>query len=147
MKFFAVIGTFSFVPVTIWIISYFGAKRHGRGLESANKLIERGGPITGEIIKALGINPASPLRDLKIGLILITVAASILIIGRVLPDDSGDAAQITMGVARMPCCHNAIFSIWLFPSGMRQNTRPAYRHCEIPYKSRQKPVTAFAESL
>lgn len=112
----AVIGVFGVVPLTIWIVLHFGAKRHGRALESANKLIERGDVLTDDIIKSLGINPASPLKDLKIGLILIAVALSILIIGHVIPDDSGDAAQVSKGLASLPFLIGLVYSAFWFIS-------------------------------
>ena len=111
---FAVIGLFGTIPLIVWIVHSYGTRRHGQALETANRLVERGDKITKELLQALGTNPVTARRDLKIGMILWAVAASIVIIGRMIPDSSGDVAQITLGVSSLPFLIGLVYLVFWY---------------------------------
>lgn len=111
---FAIIGFFGLIPLIVWIVHSYGTRRHAQALGTANKLIERGDQITKDILQALGTNPVTSRRDLKIGMILVAVAVSIIIIGRMIPDDSGDVAQITLGVSSLPFLIGLVYLVFWF---------------------------------
>lgn len=109
----AIIGVFGSVPLIIWIVYYYRSKAHTRMSALIGTLIEKGEPVTPETIHALGIQTGNPHRDLKTGMVLISIALALAVLGQVIPED--DAGTVMLGIATFPFfVGTALITFWYF---------------------------------
>ena len=109
-----IIAVFGFVPVIVWIVTYFRSKAHERATNVMKLMVDRGEEITPEKAKALGVLPSSPHKDLKTGMILIAVSVAFVIFGNVIPDPSEDARQVFTGIASFPFLVGVVYVVFWF---------------------------------
>ena len=108
------IALFALIAAIVWTVYYSKTKRHARSLQVIDKMVDRGEPISDEIVRALGASPVSPHRDLKIGLILIALSLAFTFFGQMIPDED-EAAQIFLGIASFPFLVGLVYcGFWLF---------------------------------
>jgi len=106
------ISLFGVIALIVWIVFYNRSKTHKESLAIIDKLVERGETVNEETVKALGARPVSPQRDLKIGMILIAIAAALVIFGNVVPDED-EAPRVLMGIASFPFLVGLVYcSFW-----------------------------------
>lgn len=109
----AVLGVFGSIPFIVWLVLYFRSKAHARSSTLIEKLIDKGEPVTPEIVRSLGIKSGSQHRDLKTGMILVAIAFATMIFGSVIPED--DAHEVMTGIAMFPLFVGAAFiAFWFF---------------------------------
>jgi len=101
---FVPIVLFAIVPLIVWIVSMNGQKRAADLQITVQKAIEKGIELTPDTIKALGVKPRSPFRDLRWGAILLASAGAFLILGQGIQAVEQDEAvfPIMAGVASFP---------------------------------------------
>ena len=109
-----IIAVFGFIPVIVWIVAYFRGKAHERATKVMKLMIEKGEEITPEKVKALGVLPSSPHKDLKTGMILIAVSIAFVIFGYLIPDPSEDARQVFTGIASFPFLVGTVYAIFWY---------------------------------
>jgi hypothetical protein len=110
---FAIIGVFGSIPLIIWIVYYYRSKAHNRMSGLIGKMIEKGDTVTPETIRALGIQPGNPHRDVKTGMVLISIAFALIVFGQVIPED--EAATVMLGFATFPLFVGiALITFWYF---------------------------------
>jgi len=101
---FVPIVLFAIVPLIVWIVSMNGQKRAADLQITVQKAIEKGIELTPDTIKALGVKPRSPFRDLRWGAILLASAGAFLLLGRGIQGLEGHevAGPIMVGIASFP---------------------------------------------
>ncbi len=109
----AVIGIFGLIPFLVWVTYFFRSRAHARTTALIDKLIDRGEPITPEIVQTLGIRAGTPHGDMKTGLILVAIGAAFIILGQLIPED--EAASVMEGIAMFPLLvGTAYIAFWYF---------------------------------
>lgn len=107
------LGFFAVIPVTVGLVSFNRRKTRAAMADVMKSMVERGEPLTPEIIGALGVRPSSPYRDLRFGLVLIAVGIATLILGGLIPED--EATVAFAGVATFPLLIGAVYvALWAF---------------------------------
>jgi len=111
----AIIGAFSVIPLSIWLILNHKYKTKAKSAELIQAMIAKDQDVTPDIIKAIGFMPARRHADLRTGLILMAVGLAFFIFGGVIPEEE---AQIVFGgIAMFPILISlAILIFWYFVS-------------------------------
>lgn len=109
----AVLGIFGAIPFIVWVVLFFGSRAHARSSALVERLIDKGEPITPELVRALGLKSNAQHRDLKTGMILVAIALAIFVFGGVIPED--DAREVMAGIASFPFFVGLAFiAFWFF---------------------------------
>ena len=109
----AVLGIFGSIPFIVWLVFYFRSKAHARSSALIDKLIDKGEPVTPELVRTLGVRSNTQHRDLKAGLVLVAIALATIVFGQVIPEDEAD--QIMAGIAMFPLFVGIAFiAFWFF---------------------------------
>jgi len=112
---FVPIALFATLPLTVWAVSHFRSKNHLHATHVMEKMVEKGEPLTPEIIKSLGIKARQPDSDLRTGLILVAIAIATILMGAAIPDEDG--TKVMTGIAMFPLIVGAAYiGIWTFIS-------------------------------
>lgn len=102
---------FAVIPAIVWAVSAYRHKSHASTVQLLETMAEKGEPITPDIIKTLGVRRRPKHADLRLGLILIAVAISIVFFGTVVPDD--EASEVFRGLAAFPFTVGLVFmGLW-----------------------------------
>lgn len=110
---FAVLGVFGTIPLIVWLVIYFRSKAHARSSALIEKLIDKGEPLTPELVRTLGVRANTQHRDLKTGMILVAIALATIIFGRVIPEE--EAHEVMSGLAMFPFfVGTAFIAFWFF---------------------------------
>ncbi len=112
------ISIFLTIGFVIWAFLSQKSKRHARTLGTIEKIVEKGDKVDESMIKALGVGPVTPHRDLKIGMILIAIAIATVIFGNALPNDD-DARHVMGGLAAFPFLVGLVYCIFWFLFGRK----------------------------
>ncbi len=104
---------FGSIPFIVWAVSHYRAKARQHAATVMQAVVTQGETLTPDIIKALGARPVRPHSDLRIGIILIAVAAATILFGGIVPE--GEAGRIMGGVAMFPLLIGiAYIGFWIF---------------------------------
>lgn len=95
---------FGTVPLIVWIVSKSSQNRDAELQKTVREAISQGKELSPETIKALGIKPKPPHRDLRSGVILLAMAAAFLVLGSGIQavEIDEDIFPIMLGVAAFP---------------------------------------------
>lgn len=105
------VALFAIIPVIVWAVSAYRHKSHSASMKVLETMSTNGETVTPEIIKTLGVRRRPEHADLRLGLILVAVAMSMVIFGTVIPDD--DATEIFRGLASFPFLVGLVFiGLW-----------------------------------
>lgn len=105
------IALFAIIPVTVWAITAYRHKSHSATMSVLKTMATNNETITPEIIKTLGVRRRPKHADLRLGLILVAVAVSMVIFGTVIPDE--DSTEIFRGLASFPFLVGLVFiGLW-----------------------------------
>ena len=105
------IALFAIIPLTVWAVAAYRHRSHAATVQLLETMAAKGEPITPEIIKTLGVRRRPKHADLRLGLILIALAVSIILFGTVVPDD--EASEIFRGFAAFPFTVGIVFlGLW-----------------------------------
>jgi len=111
------IALFAIIPVIVWSVSHYRYKSHQRASSVMEKMVEKGEPLTPELIQSLGIRPRQPHGDLRTGIILISIGIAMLLLGGVVDDH--EAANFFGGLAMFPLLVGAAFILCWFLIGRK----------------------------
>lgn len=110
---------FAVIPAIVWAVSAYRHKSHATTVQLLETMAGKGEPITPEIIKTLGVRRRPKHADLRLGLILIAIAVSLVLFGSGIPDD--EAVQIFRGLAAFPFTVGLVFlGLWF---GITRNSQ------------------------
>lgn len=105
------IAFFAIIPAIVWAVAAYRHKSHAATVQLLETMAEKGETITPEIIKTLGVRRRPQHADLRLGLILIAIALSVVIFGTVIPDE--EATEIFRGLASFPFLVGLVFlGLW-----------------------------------
>ena len=116
----AIIAVFGVIPLIVWIVSSYRSKAHARATEVMKMMVDRGEEITPTKVKALGILPSQPHRDLKVGMILVAIALGLVIFGNVVGQHDHEAQTAMTGIASFPFLVGSVYIIFWFMFGRKQ---------------------------
>ena len=107
------LGLFGVVPFIIWVISRYRHKSHESSAEIMKTLIDKGEPLTPDVIRSLGIRPRRKHGDLRTGLILIALAVATIFLGGAIPEE--EAQRAFGGLAMFPLLVGLVYvGLWTF---------------------------------
>jgi len=107
------IAFFGILPLTVFLLFKYRNAKHAKSMETLQALTNKGADPTPELIKSLGISPKHPHRDLRIGMILIALAASTTIFGLLSPEE--EANRVFLGFASFPFLIGLVYlGLWGF---------------------------------
>ncbi len=115
-----IIAVFGFIPLIVWIVSLYRTRAHARATEVMKLMVERGEEITPAKVKALGILPRQPHRDLKVGMILVAIALALTIFGGVIGHHDDEAQHAMRGIAAFPFLIGLVYIAFWFMFGRKQ---------------------------
>lgn len=105
------VALFAIVPTIVWAVAAYRFKSHAATIGLLETVANKGDPITVELVKTLGVRRKPKHADLRLGLILIAIAAATAIFGNVIPEE--DATRIFYGFASFPFLVGAVFlALW-----------------------------------
>ncbi len=116
----AIIAVFGFIPLIVWIVSVYRSRAHARATEVMMLMVERGEEITPTKVKALGIQPSAPHRDLKVGMILVAISLGLVILSNVVGVHDDEAQTALRGIASFPFLVGSVYIIFWFLFGRKQ---------------------------
>jgi hypothetical protein len=102
LAFFAMIAAVVIVP------KYFRSQERQKMAETLRAAIEKGEPLPTEVIEAMSSNvrapglPPSPQRDLRTGIVWVSVALGLVALGLIVGFEEPDAAYWMLGLAAFP---------------------------------------------
>lgn len=109
----AILGIFGSIPFIVFLVFFFRSRAHARTTLLIEKMIDKGEPITPEIVRTLGIRAGNVHGDLKTGMILIAIGFAMIILGQVIPEE--EAHTVMTGVAMFPLFVGlAYVAFWFF---------------------------------
>jgi len=93
-----------FVGLTIGMFSllWFRFRARSEMQQTIRLALDKGHELTPEIIDRLGHPKASKYRDLRLGVIWLSLAVGLALVGVAVPDDSGDALRGCLAGAAFP---------------------------------------------
>lgn len=98
----AIISVFGFIPVTIWIISHFNARKRLTGHETLRLAVEKGQELSPELLDKMS-QFMDPVRaDLRRGVLCIAVGLAFAFLGWMIGMEEGEAVRPMLGVAAFP---------------------------------------------
>jgi len=106
------VALFAIVPVIIWAITFYRYKSHAKTMALLDTVASKGEPISIELVKTLGVRRRPKHADLRVGLILIALAASTSILGTLIPD--AETTRVFFGFASFPFLVGLVFVILWF---------------------------------
>lgn len=112
-----VIPTTMFVGLTIVLCLFFWFRYRMRSEMQATirTAIDKGQELSPEIIDRLGQPQVSRDRDIRVALIWIAIAVSLVIFGAMIPEDTDEAQRVMAGLAAFPGCLGIAYLImWRF---------------------------------
>lgn len=109
---FVPIALFAIIPVIVWAVAAYRFKTHATTVSLLDTIASKGDPITVELVETLGVRRRSKHADLRLGLILIALAAATAIFGTVIPEE--DATRIFFGFASFPFLVGVVFLVLWF---------------------------------
>jgi len=106
------IGFFAAVAAIVWIVFHNKTKSQKQSFEIIEKMVDRGDKIDEDPVKALGVRPAAPERDLKIGMILVAIACGFFIFAGMIKEEEGQIAL--RGIGSFPLLVGLVYCVfWL----------------------------------
>jgi uncharacterized membrane protein YfcA len=115
---FVPIALFAIIPLIVWAVTAYRFKSHAATVGLLEAVANNGEPITIDLVRALGVRRKPKHADLRLGLILIAIAAATAIFGTVIPEE--EATRIFFGFASFPFLVGAVF-ILLWVTVSRQS--------------------------
>jgi hypothetical protein len=109
---FVPIALFAIIPVIVWAVAAYRFKSHAATIGLLETVASKGEPITVELVKTLGVRRKPKHADLRLGLILIAIAAATAIFGTVIPEE--EATRIFFGFASFPFLVGVVFLVLWF---------------------------------
>lgn len=106
------VALFAIIPIIVWAVSAYRFKSHAATISLLDTIANKGDPITVELVATLGVRRKPKHADLRLGLILIALAAATTIFGTVIPEE--DATRIFFGFASFPFLVGIVFLILWF---------------------------------
>lgn len=106
------VALFAIIPVIVWAVSAYRFKSHATTISLLDTIASKGDPITVELVETLGVRRKAKHADLRLGLILIALAAATAIFGTVIPEE--DATRIFFGFASFPFLVGLVFLVLWF---------------------------------
>jgi len=104
---------FAAVPAIVWAISHYRHKSQKDAAQVLTAMVDKGEPLSPEIIRALGVRGRRPHADLRTGAILIAVALATFIFAGIVPEQEGKDAVAAL--AMFPLLVGAVFvGLWAF---------------------------------
>lgn len=104
---------FAIIPITVGLVSFNRRKARVAMADVMKALVEKGEPLTPEVVASFGVRPHTPYRDLRLGLVLIAIGIATLILGRIIPED--EATVAFTGIAVFPLLIGAVYTgLWFF---------------------------------
>jgi uncharacterized membrane protein YfcA len=111
------IALFAIIPAIVWAVSAYRHKSHASTISLLDTIASKGEPITVDLVKTLGVRRKPKHADLRLGLILIALAAATAIFGTVIPEE--EATRIFMGFASFPFLVGLVFLVLWFAVSRR----------------------------
>ncbi len=109
------IAVFGSIVLGIWTVMHFKTKTKAQNADIITAMVNKGEPVTPEIIRSVGFTPKRRHSDLRTGLILTAIGLAFMILGQMIPED--DAPQIMTGFASFPLLIGfAMIAFWYFIS-------------------------------
>jgi hypothetical protein len=96
------IALFAVIALIFFIVLYFRHRSRAEMQQTIRLALERGTELTPELINRLGEPEPSKNRDLRLGLIWLSLAAGLALCGLAVPDPSGYALQGCLAGAAFP---------------------------------------------
>ena len=118
---------FAAIPVIFWLVFYFRYRTRAEMQQTVRLAIEKGNQLTPELIAQLGDPEPDKNRDLRRGLIWISLAVGLGLCGYFVPDPSGDALRGCLAGAAFPFAIGIAYMImWRY--GVAQEAKESAAH-------------------
>ena len=86
------IALFAVIPFIVWAVSAYRHKSHAETINLLDTMVNKGEPVTTELVEILGVRREPKHADIRLGLILIAISiATVLFDGAV---DDAEAATL-----------------------------------------------------
>lgn len=109
------LGFFGAVIGTVWLFSHYTYKKRQAAHETLRMAVDKGQPLSVEMIEKMGDMVDPVRRDLRRGVILIALGAAIAIVGLIIGPKEGESLRPVLGIASFPVILGiAYLSLWRF---------------------------------
>ncbi|MCK7598558.1 DUF6249 domain-containing protein [Microbulbifer sp. CAU 1566] len=96
-------GFFLLVGMSLWMVLHFRNKQSLAIQETVRIALEKGMPLSPELIDQMGANnKPHPLKDVRRGIVWIAVAVGMALFGYCIPDPSNQAFSAILAIAALP---------------------------------------------
>ena len=107
------IALFGCIPLTVGLVAWNRRKAQIAMSEVMKKIVDKGEPLTPEVIKTLGVRQRPKHADLRTGLILVAIGIATIFLGGAIPEDEAQAAF--GGIAMFPLLVGCVLiGLWAF---------------------------------
>jgi hypothetical protein len=114
------VALFAIIPATVWAVSAYRYKSHAETLKVLDTMASRGDTITPELVSTLGVRRRPKHADLRLGLVLLAIAAAMLFSAGLIPDD--EPQIVLTAFASFPFLIGLVYiGLWFGVSRKSQN--------------------------
>lgn len=118
---FIPIALFAIIPITVWIVSYFGARKRDTIHTTIRHAVDKGQTLDADLMERMSMVTDPVIQDLRRGVLLITLGIGFALLGLLLGTDSPDALKPLLGVALFPGLLGvAYLGLWLGGRGQKR---------------------------
>ena len=110
---FVPIALFGALALIVWAVGHHRYKTSRETATVLTAMVDKGEPLSPEIIRALGVRSRPRHADLRTGLILIAIALATFFFAGLIPDDEG--TTVMTGIGMFPFLIGLVFTgLWVF---------------------------------
>jgi hypothetical protein len=96
------LGLFSMIVGIVWLVSYFNGRKRAEVNQTIRHAIDKGQPLTAEVLDRLS-RASDPVRDdLRRGLTFIAIAAAMVVFGFTNAVDDPEVLRVMTGASAFP---------------------------------------------
>jgi Na+/H+ antiporter NhaD/arsenite permease-like protein len=108
---------FAMIAVIVWLVTYFRFRTRSEMQQTVRQALEKGTELTPELLDKLGTPERPADKDLRLGLIWLSVGIALALCGLFVPDPSGYALKGCLSGAVFPGMIGLAYLVmWQFTS-------------------------------
>ena len=110
---FVPIALFGSIALIVWAVGHHRAKAAVETNKVLTAMVDKGEPLTPEVIRALGVRSRPRNADLRTGLVLVAIALATFFFATLIPDDEGTV--VMSGIGMFPFLIGLVYTgLWFF---------------------------------
>lgn len=110
---FVPLGLFGSIAGSVWAVSHYRARTARETMGVVTAMVDKGEPLSPEIIRSLGVRARPRHADLRTGLVLVAIALATFFFGSLIPEEEGKIAMA--GIGMFPLLIGAVYTgLWVF---------------------------------